>query len=238
LRLSWLGLAPSFEITNILAEPAASLTEPDRTSLEVSGVADPKDPREYTFDLSAHPPVSRVNVLLPAPNSVMDVELSSRSTPDAPWRSIIRSGVYRLKTPDAERQNASLEVILDTDRYWRVRILGAGNPPQSPARLHVEWIPNEVTLLAQGRAPFLLAYGDAAADRAEADMSRLPDSLQTAPATLGPAQVTGGATRLIAKAPPFPRMRAALGSVLLLAVAVLAWMAYRVARDPKDNLQT
>jgi len=28
-----------------------------------------------------------------------------------------------------------------------------------------------------------------------------------------------------------------LWSVLLLAVAVLAWMAYGVARDPKDNPQ-
>jgi hypothetical protein len=237
-RLSWLGLAPSFELTNVLAEPAASLTESDRASLDVSGVADPKNSREYTFDLGAHPPVSRVNVLLPDPNSIIDVELSSRLAANAPWRAIMHSGFYRLKTPDAEQQNASLGVSPDTDRYWRARILGAGNSPQSPLRLHVEWIPNEVTFLAQGHAPFLLAYGNATANRAEADLSRLPDTLEIAPATLGPAKVSGGTARLIAKPVPFPRMRVALWSVLLLAVAVLGWMAYRIARDPKDNLQT
>jgi hypothetical protein len=237
-RLSWLGMAPSFELTSVLAEPAASLTEPDRASLEVSGVADLKDSREYTFDLGAHPPVSRVNVLLPDPNSVIDVELSSRLAANAPWRVIIHSGFYRLKTPDAEQQNASLEVSPDTDRYWRARILGAGNSPQSPLRLHVEWIPNEVTFLAQGHAPFLLAYGNASASRAEADLSHLPNSLEIASATLGPAQVSGGTARLIAKPAPVPRMRIALWSVLLLAVAVLGWMAYRVARDPKDDPQT
>jgi Protein of unknown function (DUF3999) len=237
-RLSWLGLAPSFELTSLLAEPAASPTEPDRASLEVNGVTDPKNSREFTFDLSGHPPVSRVNVLLPDPNSVMDVELSSRSTPSAPWRSIIRSGFYRLKTPDTEQQNSLVEVRPDTDRYWRARILGAGDSPQSSLRLHVEWVPNEVTFLAQGNAPYLLAYGNATANRAEADLSRLPNSLGIATATLGPAQVTGGATRLIAKPAPFPRMRVALWSVLLLSVAVLAWMTYRIARDPKDNLQT
>jgi Protein of unknown function (DUF3999) len=237
-RLSWLGMAPNFELTDVLAEPAASLTEPDRASLDVSGVADLKNPREYTFDLGAHPPVSRVNVLLPEANSVIDVELSSRLATNAPWRVIMHSGFYRLKTPDAaEQQNASLEVSPDTDRYWRTRIRGAGSSPQSPLGLHVEWIPNEVTFLAQGHAPYLVAYGNASANRAEADLSHLPNSLEIAPATLGPAQVSGGTARLIANPAPFPRMRVVLWSVLLLAVAVLAWMAYRIARDPKDNLQ-
>jgi hypothetical protein len=235
-RLSWVGIAPSFELTSVLAEPAASLTEPDRASLEVSGVADPKNPREYTFDLSAHPPVSRVNVLLPDPNSVIDVELSSRPTASAPWRVRMHSGFYRLKTPDAEQQNSPLEVSPDTDRYWRARVVGAGNSLQSPPRLHVEWIPNEVTFLAQGHAPFLLAYGNASANRAEADLSDLPNSLETAPATLGPAQVSGGTSRLIAKSAPFPRMRVALWGVLLLAVVVLSWMAYRIAKEPDKPL--
>jgi Protein of unknown function (DUF3999) len=235
-RLSWVGSTPSFELASVLAEPAASLTEPNRAPLDVNGVADPKNPREYDFDLGAHPPVSRVNVLLADPNSVFDVELSTRSTASAPWRVIIRSGFYRLKTPDAEQQNSALEVSPDTDRYWRARIIGAGNPPQSPLRLHVEWIPNDVTFLAQGHAPFLLAYGNASASRAETDLSHLPNTLEIAPATLGPAQVSGGATRLIATPAPFPRMRVALWGALLLAVVVLSWMAYRISRDPKDNL--
>lgn len=179
-----------------------------------------------------------MNVLLPDLNSVIDVELSSRAAPNAPWRVITHSGFYRLKTPDAEPQNAPLEISPDADRYWRVRVLGAGNSFQSPLRLHVEWIPNELTFLAQGHAPFLLAYGNASADRAESDLSHLPQSLEIARATLGPVHVSGGTARLIAKPAPFPRMRVALWTVLLIAVAVLAWMAYRIARDPTDNLRT
>jgi hypothetical protein len=49
--------------------------------------------------------------------------------------------------------------------------------------------------------------------------------------------VTGGANRLIAKPAPFPRMRVALWSVLLLAVVVLSWMAYRITGDSKDYPQ-
>lgn len=233
-RLSWLGTAASFELASVLAEPAAGLVEPDRASFEVIGVADPKNPREYSFDLGAHPPVSRVNVVLPDLNSVMDVELTSRSTANVPWRVIVHSVFYRLKTSDAEQQNSALGVGPDTDRYWRARIVGADNSPQSPLRLHVEWIPNEVTFLAQGHAPFLLAYGNASAKRAEADLSHLPTTLEIAPATLGPQQVSGGANRLIAKPAPFPRMRVVLWSVLLLAVVVLSWMAYRISKSPSE----
>jgi hypothetical protein len=235
-RLSWLGGAPSFELSGVQAEPAASVNEPERDSSEITGVADPKNAEEFSFDLKAHAPVSRVNLLLPDANSVIDVELSSRAAGNTSWHEILRSGFYRLRTPDAEQQNASLEVRPDTDRYWRARVLGSGNSLRSPPRLHVEWIPNEVTFLAQGHAPYLLAYGNASADRSEADLSHLPDSLEIAAATLGPAQISGGAERLTAKPAAFPRMRAALWSVLLLAVALLSWMAYRIARDPKNNL--
>ena len=132
-------------------------------------------------------------------------------------------------------KNAPVDISPDTDRYWRARIVGAGNSPQSPLRLHVEWVPNEVTFLAQGHAPFLFAYGNASADRAETDLSNLPHELEIAPASLGPAHATGGASRLIAKPAPVPRMRIALWSVLLFAVTVLSWMAYHVSKDPNGR---
>jgi Protein of unknown function (DUF3999) len=230
-RLTWLGAAPNFELNAVHAEPAAALAEPDRDSLDVDGVADAKNPREYVFDLGAHPPVSRINVLLPDANNVLDVEISSRPTQNAAWRSMLRTGVYRLKAADADQQNAALQVTSDTDRYWRARILGAGGSLRSPLRLHVEWIPNEVTFLSQGRAPFLLAYGNASATRTETDLSQLPHNLKVAPATLGPVQITGGASRLVPKPAPFPMMRAALWSVLVIAVALLGWMAYRISNE-------
>jgi hypothetical protein len=173
-------------------------------------------------------------VLLPDLNSVLNVELSSRPTPNAPWRPVVHANFYRIKTDDGEQQNAALSLNSDTDRYWRARLVGDDTGPQSPLRLHVEWVPNEITFLAEGHAPFLLAYGNAAATRGEADLGTLPNSLKIAPATLGPAQITGGINRLIPKPAPFPLTRAALWSVLILAVVLLGWMAYRIAGESKE----
>ena len=235
-RLSWLGATPNFELTEILAQPSAGPEESERDTLDVIGVRDPTK-QEYTFDLHSHAPVSHVNVLLSEANTVVDVELSSRAAPDNPWRPVLRSGFYRIKTSEAEQRNSSIEVSSNTDRYWRARLVGAGNSPGAPLRLHVEWVPNELTFLAQGHPPFLLAYGNASANRAEADLSHLPATLEIAPATLSPPQALGGPTRLIATAAPFPRNRIALWSVLLLAVALLAWMAYRLSKETDHHLQ-
>jgi hypothetical protein len=231
-RIKWLGAAPAFEITSVVAEPAESLAAPVRATLEVGSKPDPVNANDYLFDLGAHAPVSRVNVLLPEVNTTVGVELSSRRMAKDPWRIVARAGFYRLKTADAEQQNAPLEVNVDDDRYWRARIADGAGPPRAPLRLHVEWIPNEVTFLAQGQGPFLLAYGNATAIRAEADLSQIPATLQVAAAEVGSRQVLGGSTRLVGNPPAFPWMRAVLWGVLVLAVILLAWMAYRLANEP------
>jgi Protein of unknown function (DUF3999) len=230
-RLGWLGSPPAFELTTVLAEPTDTIAEPERAVLEVPGSPEPTNGTDYLFDLGARPPVSRVNVLLPVANTIIDAELSSRRTSKDPWRFVTRAGLYRLKTPDAEQHNAPFEIGTDSDRYWRARISRGPILPPLPLRLHVEWIPNELTFLAQGEGPFLLAYGNASAVNAEADFSNIPSTLQIASATLGPPRVLGGSSRLVAKPAAFPMMRAVLWSVLILAVVLLAWMAYRVSKD-------
>jgi hypothetical protein len=230
-RISWLGSAPAFELTVVLAESADTVAEPERAVLEVSGSPDPADSTAYLFDLGARPPVSRVNILLPVANAIIDAELSSRRTSKDPWRFVTRAGLYRLKNADAEQHNAAFEIGTDNDRYWRVRISRGPIPPPMPLRLRVEWIPNELTFLAQGEGPFLLAYGNATAVGAEADFSNIPSTLQVAPAMVGTPRVLGGSSRLAVNPAAFPWRRAVLWSVLLLAVILLAWMAFRVSES-------
>jgi hypothetical protein len=231
-RLTWIGAAPAFEVTAVQAESADGLAEPVRAVLDVLGTADPGRADSYSFDLGAHPPVTRVNVLLPEANTVLSIELSSHRTPVDPWHPVSRASFYRIKAADGEQQNAPLEITTDRDRYWRARIVGSGALPHAPPRLHVEWVPNEVTFLARGQPPFLFAYGSATAVSAETDLAHVPDRLEIAAATLGSPRALGGPSRLVPQPPAFPWIRAVLWSVLILAVALLAWMAYRLSKEP------
>lgn len=229
-RISWIGPPPSFELTSVLAEPADSPVESAHLTLDVNGTASAAEADADLFDLGAHLPVSRLNVLLPETNTVYTIELSSRRAPTEPWRVVSQGGFYRLKSADGERQNAALEIGVDRDRHWRARVIRGGGAPQPPLRLHVEWVPNEITFLARGRGPYLLAYGNSTALGAESDLNQLPSGVEIAPATLGEPGVLGGESRLQPRTAVFSR-RSTLWGVLLLAVLLLCWMTYRVAKE-------
>jgi hypothetical protein len=99
-----------------------------------------------------------------------------------------------------------------------------------PLRLHVEWVPNEVTFLARGQPPFQLAYGNAAITGAEIDLDQIPSDVDIASADVGPARVLGGAGRLELKAPPNSRIRFALGTLVLIGVVLFTGAAVRLSR--------
>jgi hypothetical protein len=230
-RISWLGTAPALKLESVFAEFTDGPPQDARVSLDVAGTLDPSNPEYYLFDLGAHAPIDRVTLLLPEINTLANIEYSSRKGSIDAWRSIARTGVFRIAAADGDLQNAPLKIGVDRDRYWRIRWNSPGGASQGLLRLHVEWIPDRVVFLARGRGPFLLTYGNSTASAAEVDLNQMPASVEIGPATLGSPQVLGGPSRLQGRAAPFRRMPFALWTALILAVAGLAWMAWRLVAE-------
>lgn len=229
-RLSWANSPPAFELSSVTADTS------DRpatvyANLDVPGIEDPADSRAFTFDLGAHTPVSRLNLSLPEPNSLNRVEFSSRRAPGDSWRTRIVGDVYRLSTLDGESKSPPIDIGLDRDRYWKVRVMNGGDLSRTPPHLVVNFVPDEVTFLAQGSGPFLLAYGNLTALDAETDLSRISRTADIVPATVEAARVLGGPSRRVPPPVPFPWVRALLWSVLIIAALLLGWMAFRLSKD-------
>jgi hypothetical protein len=234
-RLSWIGRSAPFELTSVVAEPADSRIEVERSTLEVEGSASGVARGEYQFDLGARLPIERINLGLPEINTVIAVELLSRGRPQDPWRHVAGRQFYRVNTADGELRNEPIEVATDADRYWLARAVGLnGSPTAEPLRLQVAWTPSDIVFLARGSGPFMLTYGSALAPPAETDLSAMPTAVTVLRATLGARRQLGGQARL---APPaeFPWKRVLLWAVLALSVCLLAWMAYRVTREMGEN---
>jgi Protein of unknown function (DUF3999) len=229
-RMTWIGAAPAFALNATFAE-STDVPQSGHALLAVTGTRDAAAPDDYLFDLGAHPPVDRVTLLLPAGNTLVNAELSSRRSARDPWHPVTRMSIYRLTAADGEVKNSPAEIDVDRDRYWRVRWTPAGAVSQSSVQLQVEWVADEVTFLAHGPGPYLLAYGSSAAMSDEADLARIPASIEIAAAALGAPVSLGGPSRLSVQAPPFPRTRFILWSVLVLAVIGLGWMAYRLVKE-------
>jgi hypothetical protein len=232
LRLTWVGSPPPFALTAVQAEPSKHSVDPRHASVTVTGTPVTSAPGEFEFDVQVRAPVERVNLRLPEINTVVEVELLSRVRASDPWRPIRRTGLYRLKSDGDELRNGPITVGFDSDRYWLARAdrkgggLGSGAP-----QLVVEWVPHDVVFVARGAAPFYVSYGSGSAESTAVSLAAIPKTLPIAPATLGRPQKMGGEARLAPGSAPFAWKTPLLWSVLLVAAALLAWMALRLFRE-------
>jgi hypothetical protein len=252
LRLSWIARDSSQDapqLTSARGELADMDVDVARVwkQFEVRG-ADKAG--EYAFDLRARYPVDRVRLQLPEANTIVQVELLVREKPEDVWRPISRGIVYRLRQNGQEITSPDLSVGRTTDRYWLVRVDQRGGGIGAGAlQLSTGWVPDRLVFSARGGAPFQLVYGnrDAAAGAypidalipgykeghaspvklAKADAAPLV-SVRNANAL--PRQQIGGDARLGAA---IDWKRWSLWSALVLGVLMLAFMAWRLARQLK-----
>ena len=235
-RLSWIGKSAPFELTSVIAFPADTRVEAQRSTFAVAGSASGVGHGEYRFDLGARLPIEKINLELPLLNTVVTVELRSRAHPQDPWRHIAVGKFYRVNTADGELRNEPIDIAADSDRYWLAReVDGIGGATGGPPRLVVGWTPSDVVFLARGSGPFMLTYGSAVAPAADSDFSAIPKAVTVVRAALGVPRELGGKSRLIVSAAAFPIKRVLLWAMLALCVCLLAWMAYRLTADMGKN---
>lgn len=240
-RLSWVGEPPPFEIFAVIAEPTHAFVDVMRETLAVNGSAVTGKPGEFEFDLGASLPLDRLNLELSEPNTLIDAQLLSRATPREPWNPVSHGGFYRLRNTASNTQeltNGDVVIESTTNRYWLLRIRAGGEGLGTTApKLRIGWLPHDVVFFARGSAPFTLAFGSAAAPRFVGAFGTIPEGTAILRATFGESKTLGGEARLqpVAPAKVFPVKAVALWSVLLAAVALLGWMAYRLSRDLKSS---
>lgn len=242
LRLTWSSAQASPVISYVEAIPRAIEAPLQRLSFEVAGSATAPQ-GEFDFDLGARLPVEQVNLLLPQANSVVRAEFLIPVPGTREWRTVVEGHIYDLALPGSGNLvNEPISVPPTPERHWRVRISAAGGGiGHGLPRLEVSWIPSEVVFLARGSGPFKLLYGNVDAP----SLALTPDailspmgsqnvpyrSLQPGRATLEAAQLLGGPMRLRPAAPTPDWKQWILWTVLLLGVAVLALMAWRLLKS-------
>lgn len=194
---------------------------------------------EYFYETDGVMPLDRARVLLPDRNSLINVRLYSRPTPDAKWRLRASGLIYDLEIDARPLRQVELGFAPAAERYWRIRLepreagLGRGQPA-----LEVGWSAHTVAFIARGAGPYRLAYGSGRAGPVDFNVGELLHptprhgdvALAPRPVRVGAAQVWGGE--------PARRIPLAIGwkiwglwLALGLGVVGLAWMALRLIRQ-------
>jgi Protein of unknown function (DUF3999) len=238
LRVSWPASQAIPPLTAIRADPIDSPVASPRTWHTVDATPGER-PGEYLFDLGANAPFDRLRLDLPIPNTIAPVEFVVRAKPSDPWRLAASATVYRLNQGGQSFVSADTMVRPTRERYWMVRVdsrsggLGSGSP-----KLTAGFIPQQVLFVARGAGPYVLAFGAAKVPSAALPVATLVPGyrddkpLEAAHATLGDARAQ---VRAPSPWPPWLDLdpgdwkKLALWAVLVIGVALLAWMAWRLS---------
>jgi hypothetical protein len=242
LRLSWptvgkadgTGHGEPLDLTRAMVRTGEIALEPERAWREVLPEAGEK-PGEYLYDVAGQFPIDRVRFGLPQDNSIARVELLSRQDPRREWRSVTSNVIYRLTQHGHPVSSPDLAVATNADRYWLLRVdqkgggLGSGLP-----RLSVGWVPQKLVFAARGQGPFQIAYGSVRVQPAAYPVETVVPGWgsdrqpKLARAEVLPERLFAGAAAL---RPRVDYKVWGLWGVLALGVLLLAWMAWRLAKQ-------
>ena len=230
-RLTWIAQAAPFELTAVSAQTSPDRNEAQSLSLTAKGAAEKGNPQQYSFDLGARLPVTKIDLLLPEENSVASVQLLSRQVATDPWRSVVAGDFFRLGDRVSERHNVPLQIAQNSDRFWLARFAQAPAAASAAPQLQVTWDARDIVFLARGPGPYQLAYGNGSATAAGSPLAALLTGTIVLRATTGASMTLGGAARMMPPPRTVPWKMAVLWSVLGIGMLLLAIIAYRLARE-------
>ena len=235
LRLLWTDPARAIELKAIFGLSPVQHAQPERLWKEVVATPDAGKPGEYLTDLGGRFPLERLALRLPQENTIVPVRLLSRAKPEERWTPVTHAVAYRLNQSGRELVSPDIVVGVNSHRYWLLRVdPAAGGIGSGPLIVKAGWTPREIVFTARGTGPFRLVYGNSKAQAGSFRIDTLVPGWRTDQEPQMAVATTGAVQKLAGEAAALPRAdlrKWGLWSALIVAVAVLAWMVWRLTRQ-------
>jgi hypothetical protein len=238
LRLTWDG--PPLVLRSVRVEFEDRLKPPERMTSRVTGKKGDK-PGEIVYDLGARYPVEALRLIPAERNSVIPATfvIDEGRSGTAP---VVASGVfYDLRRNGQEVESQPLEIGHRAARHWIARIdPNSGAVGEALPDLEVQWRPATLVFVARGAGPFTLAFGDSFAKPTYSSPATLIPSYESHSEDTLPLAKLGAIERNPLKSKRYPEWMAgvpprrfALWTILVVAVAGLGFMAWRLGKQVK-----
>jgi Protein of unknown function (DUF3999) len=196
-----------------------------------------KVPESMLFDAARVAPVRYARLRLPQDNSSVRVAIESRADENGVWREHWSGESYVIVTQTERRESPPARFEPTTDRYWRVRIV-TPTAAQRPTSLELGYLPARLRFLAQGPAPYTVAFGSRRADVAApaacngllGDVSAKDRKQMIVQGYVGAVRNLGGELAFTPLPKQTPLRLIVLWSVLVGGVALLVAMSLSLLR--------
>jgi hypothetical protein len=139
----------------ISAAAGESAREIQPDSEPFTGVPDGES-RSLIYDTGGIFPASEVNFILESPGIYM-ASVSSRNDADDEWRNHGDIRLSFIKNNAGDNRNAPISIRRTNNRFWR--LTPRDRLPSQPLSMRMYWHPKELVFVAQGRPPYVLAFG-------------------------------------------------------------------------------
>ena len=228
------------EFASVRGEAADRAVEAPRQWREATGTPVRDQPGAFEFDLGGRFPVDRVTLLLPEQNTVAPTQLFVRAAAADEWHPVASTVFYRLRQDGGEATNAPVAINAGEYRYWKASVdpKAGGMGAQAP-QLSFGWYPGIIVFAARGKGPFELAYGSARVNPRALSIETLVPGYDRVKRTTAsfPLARTGAVNAVPESAAlkePIDAKRWILWGSLVVAAAVLGWMAFSLSRQMRN----
>lgn len=197
------------------------------------------------FETDYRLPTSSVQVRFPEVNSIARLSVQSRPDADKQWRTRCEQVFHDLNFAGTAIQNRPCDFSSSADPLWRLIVKedGAGlRPGKGVLTLQLGWQPGELVFIGRGAPPYLLAFGSSKIARQDkkphSGMLLQTMQMESPTHVVGLAKIgtkieLGGELALLPPAEPIPWIKWLLWTVLVLGVALLAFMARSLIKEMK-----
>lgn len=210
---------------------AANADPAGRQFLEVPGEKDPDG--NILFHLNAHLPVDHVQLALPRPNTLAPGVFYSGFRAGAfQGRASDSTQFFRLTSQNGtETRNRPVRMDVNRDAEWLFRPESKSFAGSEPPRLIVSWEPDMLTFVAGGEGPYTLMTGCSGSNPPQSAKALYPEGLKQ---DATPASLSAGEKVDVNAVPaPTDTRKMILWGVLGLGLALLGFMAYKLARGSR-----
>lgn len=245
-RLVWRAGTP-LQFAAISAQaPVARPVAPEMDSITLQPQAG-RVANDLVYQAGPALPAERIGLRFGPGNVVMPAMLGRyvqlpppRGKTGVRWEFVphLQTTFYQFTQDGAQRRSADIDAAGLRAAQWVLRLETA---PPSPPTLTLSWRPATLVFMASGRAPYRLHVGRAGAQSTQRPIGEVAPGLSPSElaalerATPGPVQALAAPAVLAVDAGAAGlRRKLVLWGVLLLGVAVLGAMAWKLARQMKE----
>jgi hypothetical protein len=193
----------------------------------------------WLFESNVIASISKLEFVAPQDGLLYQGALYSRGNGKQTWRYRTAISQYRLNLGDTTLQSSPVSFSQTSDRYWKLALKTEGQLSESQLpEIRAGWIPKQLYFLAQGTAPFTLAFGNPNIKLAQNNnLSGLIDSIKQSGANIDSVSLGEFVTNKNVKEAKSetPWKLILFWLFLILGTALMGFMAYRLFQQMSED---